>query len=155
VLHREGKRKDAVEWATHKYDRSKRYIWDCVRIAKRWEARRLQPKKEPTPRELLDAARLDVEIEQEFAALGPILRSREFKQQTSPAAHFLIITLMGGPRPTIEVLAEAKAKGISASTLRRAGEATGWVKIRKERRLRGRWMWELSNKAKIILRVED
>jgi putative DNA primase/helicase len=58
------------------------------------------------------------------------------------AREFLQGRLMSGPMKYADLLEEAKANGISESTLKRAKRKLG-IKARKEKKLNGDWLWEM------------
>lgn len=62
-------------------------------------------------------------------------------EELAEAVEFLRGALAGGPRPTAEVQAEAKGRGISASTLKRARNEIGTIASRPK--VPGPWFLEL------------
>jgi hypothetical protein len=67
--------------------------------------------------------------------------ARENRSALDQASAFLVETLADGPRPSKEVQAEAKARGIAWATLRRAMPKAG---VKKQKvRFQGRWVLSL------------
>jgi hypothetical protein len=148
VLHREGPRRGAIKWAKEKYGYSKRYIQECIAIAKRLEKLELgKLDREGKPLEFYLSPT-------EISQIQDIIRRPGFKRMAGPAASFLIRTLIGGPRRAIEVMATAKVDGIPLRTLQRAVKLTGFVKISRVGGRNGHWSWELSERAKNIFGTE-
>ena len=59
------------------------------------------------------------------------------------AKAFLLQKLAKGPRPAEEITRQAKAKGISARTLKRARQLLGVKSAKSKKSFRGGWMWSL------------